>query len=536
MRVCFVGRSMDQLSISGLSAVLRAAGHETALVFDPAIFDDGHYWDIPIFKNLFDVRAGIVDSIVELGPELLAFSVLSVEYPGFLEVAREAKRRLGVPVVFGGVHPSAVPDVCLQNDCVDYVCVGEGEHAILALTEALEETGGAPPTVPIPNLWWRDGKGGIVRGPNAPFQQDLDALPFPDREIYEDVLDLSLECRVMTARGCPYRCTFCFNNFFAKLPGRGGGKYVRHRSPGNCLEELKLAKARWNIRTVNFADDIFTVEKDWLAEFLPLYRRDIRLPFSCLVHPRFMDRDIARWLADAGCYRVQIGVQTVDDDYRAVLRRVENEAHVEMALRALNETDIQVKVDHILGMPGEKSGAVEDARELYVRHRIARVQTFWLTYFPGTEMTLQAAADGTISAEELDAINRGLGGNQHFLNGWRESRRRDFEEHLKYEVLFRALPLLPEPLRRRARARHVPDMPGRLYEAVAQGLDVLNHLVQLDRDMVIYARNYANHVRRVLLERIGRRRKPRWLPPTRRPAEPSRPVSLVRSGLRVVRA
>jgi hypothetical protein len=537
MRVCFVGRSMEQLSISMLSAVLRRAGHETALVFDPAMFDDGHYWDIPGLKDFFSIRDTIVDAIVELKPDLLAFSVLSVEYPGFLETAREAKRRLGVPVIFGGVHASAVPEVCLENDCVDYVCVGEGEAAIVALADALEESGGLTPSEPLPNLCWRDGKGGIVRGPIAPFEQDLDDLPFGDREIYEGATDLTSEFRMMTARGCAYRCTFCFNSFFADLPGKKGGKFVRHRSPGNCIEELKLARARWNIQTVNFADDIFTIDKRWLSEFLPRYQREIRLPFTCLVHPRFMDSDIAHWLYDAGCYRVQIGVQTVDDEYRKVLARIESEAHVEKALQFLNETPIQVKVDHILGLPGEREDAVEDARKLYVRHQLTRINTFWLSYFPGTEMTRQAAADGTIGADELHAINRGLGGNQHQLSEWRETRREQLRDQLKYEVLFRAIPLLPTRWRDRVGIRHIPDMPDWLYERTALAFDVANHLVKGDRDMVIYAKNYAHHLRRVLAEKTGGRTgpklRPRWLPPTGRKTDrtraatsPARPVRL----------
>jgi radical SAM superfamily enzyme YgiQ (UPF0313 family) len=270
----------------------------------------------------------MIEELCALEPDLVAFSVLTPTYRWCLEVARAAKARLGVPVIFGGVHPSAVPEVCLENDCVDYVCVGEGEDAIVRLLDAI---GGntARPSHPIPNLCWKDASGAIVRGPAAPFLQDLDSLPHPDKELWAEDIRIADNWLTMTARGCPYRCTFCFNNFFAKLPGRGGGKYVRKRSIDHCMEELSDAKVRWKIRRVDFEDDVFTVDKEWVRAFLAEYKREIDVPFQCLVHPRYIDREMARWLRDAGCQHVQMGVQSADEEYkRKQLLRMEKDAHL----------------------------------------------------------------------------------------------------------------------------------------------------------------------------------------------------------------
>src|SRR5262245_9575398 len=137
MRVVFVALGQEQLGISMLSAVLRRSGHETALVFTPALFNDRYYFDVPVLRDVFNRDRFLIDEIAALEPDLLAFSVRTPTYQWALQIARQAKARLAMPVIFGGVHPSAVPEICLENEAVDFVCVGEGEHAIVALCDEL---------------------------------------------------------------------------------------------------------------------------------------------------------------------------------------------------------------------------------------------------------------------------------------------------------------------------------------------------------------------------------------------------------------
>jgi radical SAM superfamily enzyme YgiQ (UPF0313 family) len=92
----------------------------------------------------------------------------------------------------------------------------------------------------------------------------------------------------MASRGCPYRCTFCFNNFFAELPEdkKTKGKYVRLRSVEHVMDELIEAKNRYkNIRYMDFQDDVFTTSKEWLQEFLPRYKKEIDTALSMPYSP-----------------------------------------------------------------------------------------------------------------------------------------------------------------------------------------------------------------------------------------------------------
>ena len=515
MRIVFVALGQEQLAISLLSAVLRRAGHETALAYNPALFHDRYYFDIPCLGETLDRTQQVIEEVVALKPDLLAFSVLTPTYTFCLDVARQVKARTGVPVIFGGVHPSAVPEVCLENEAVDFVCVGEGEMAIVTLCEELAK-GSLRPAHPIPNLWWHGPKGSIVRGPSAGFVQDLDALPFWDKELWEDDIALGDNYLTMTSRGCPYRCTFCFNNFFAKLPGRDGGKYVRQRSVEHCMEELVQNKARYGIRRVDFTDDIFTLDKAWIRAFLTRYKAEIDVPFQCLVHPRFIDKEIARWLKDAGCEHVQMGVQSVDEDFkRKHLLRVEKDAHLHSALEAIAQAGLGMKLDHILGFPGEPVSAQEAARELYAWFGPNRVNTFWLTYLPGTDMTRQALEAGQITAAELDAIHRGETRLFRHIEGWVAGSRLDFFQ--RYDVLFRMLPLLPRALRTRLLVDHIPSMCPRAANAVGFAFDLTNALMRRDGETLMFARHYARQLARQLPELARGARAPARLRKVRAP-------------------
>jgi len=497
MKVTFVALGQEQLAVSLLSAVLRREGHETSLVYNPALFDDRYYLDMPRLARFFDRFDHVVDEIVAEKPDLLAFSVLTPTYQWFLAVARAVKARHDVPVIFGGVHPSAVPEICLENECVDYVCIGEGENALVRLCEVLPPSGERP-AEPIPNLAWMD-RGEIVRGPSAPFLQDLDSLPYWDKALWKDHVRIADNWVTMSSRGCPYRCTFCFNNFFAKIPGKGNSRgYLRQRSIEHMMGELVEAKTTFAIRRVEFDDDIFTTKKQWIHDFLIEYRREIDVPFICLVHPRYIDQDMARWLKDAGCLSVQMGVQSADEEYkRNTLLRLEKDSHMRDALASLKNAGLDAKLDHMLGLPGEPLGAQELALELYKEFPPRRISTFWLTHLPGAELTKQAVENGDLSQEDYASINRGESGRFHTRSFIHAS---DQEVYRRYELLYRLIPLLPERLRRRVGVRHVPNLPAGLADMLGMAMEGTNSVIKRDTEAPIYLRYYRHQIRRQLPE------------------------------------
>jgi radical SAM superfamily enzyme YgiQ (UPF0313 family) len=293
---------------------LKRDGFEVDLAYTASIFHDRFNLEMPSLAKWFNDDKYLLKQIEEQQPDILAFSTLTSTFQWMLKIAKQAKElNPKIKTAFGGVHVSAVPDLVLAKPEVDYVVVGEGDIAFPKIAQSIER--GVFDEV-IENTRYKRPDGTVLRGIQKGFNQHLDELPFYDKILWEDHVRLQDVYITMASRGCPYRCTFCFNNFFAKLPEEKSGKYVRQRSPEHMLAELVANKKRYNYQWVDFEDDIFTTNKSWLKAFLPEYKKKINRPFIALTHPRYMDDEIARLLKESGCEWIQMGVQSMDESFK----------------------------------------------------------------------------------------------------------------------------------------------------------------------------------------------------------------------------
>ena len=485
MKVLFVYSGYENLGVEMLSAVLRRAGHQTALAFDPRLFDD-HYTRIPALARHLDGRPAVLRRARQEAPDLLAFSVVTEDYVWACQVARQLKRQLGLPVVFGGVHVTSVPAVVMENPFVDYAIVGEGEQALLELVRCLEQ-GVAPDRVP--NLWYRRGAR-VQHNPVAPLIEDLDSLPLPDKQLfYEQLPYLRSDYLTMTSRGCPHRCSYCYNGHMQELY-RGKGRYLRRRSVEGVLHELRQARARYPLRRIQFYDDVFTTDRGWLERFAGPYAEQIGLPFWCSVNPAFVDRQVAQLLALMGCWEVQMGVQTVDRRLRReVLRRPESLEQIRRAVALLGEQKIKVVVDNISGTPGETAETLEASLRFYSQLRPARISDYHLRYYPATEMMQIAQQQGLVDEQRLAQLERGEGSESFALGGSQQPR------HRRLRSLLHLVPLLPERLMQQLLRR-------KLYRYLPQNdllMKVLLRLVEMLRGRDINAERYGGKYRHFLL-------------------------------------
>ncbi len=174
MRIALVSPYPDATSygLRSVSAVLRQQGHETRFLVVPDRPGD----DRPPPHSREPYSREVLDRVVDVarGCRLVGISLMSHDVVAARRLTRAIHDALGVPVVWGGFHPSVRPAECLED--ADYVVVGEGEHAAAALARCLEE-GGDP--AEVPGLGWRRG-GEVVLNPVGPLEQDLDRFPLPD--------------------------------------------------------------------------------------------------------------------------------------------------------------------------------------------------------------------------------------------------------------------------------------------------------------------------------------------------------------------
>ncbi len=382
MRVGFVYSEMETLGIEHLSSYLKEHGHQTALFFDPQLFNDTVSRS-NFFSRIFGYQERLICQIIDWKPDILAFSVLSTNYLWAKNFARQIKCMMDIPVVFGGIHPTLSPEDVIGLDVVDFVIVGEGEQALLELAENL---GNQKRLQTMANLWSK--KDGIVfRNAVRPLIDDLDSLPFPDKDMFYGIMPyLSRHYTIVTSRGCPHMCTFCCNHTQSKLSG-GKAKFLRRRSPENVIAELKQAQERYEIEDIFFDDSTFTYDKNWLRVFSRLYKRYVKLRCFCWVHPAEVDEETVSYLTDMNIQAVEMGVESLNPQIRKKwLRRPHSNEKIQNALDLFKNNRIFVTVDNIVGLPEETIDDLEHMVDFYNRARPEKIYIFELRPFPKTDM------------------------------------------------------------------------------------------------------------------------------------------------------
>lgn len=495
MHITFVGFGWEQLGLAQLSAIARQHGHSTGLAFSAGLFDDRYNLKLPFLSGVFREDDDVLKEIARQRPDVLVFSPLTATYQWMLMIARRSKQALPyISTVFGGVHVSAVPEKVIARPEVDFLCVGEGDRAFIDILNMIQN----PRDEPTRNVWFKGHGGTVIRGDQAPFIQDLDGLPIFDKTLWENVVSFRDIYFTMASRGCPYRCSYCFNDYYAKL---GSGRYVRYRSPGHVIRELQWAKKRYRLRLIEFEDDVFTLNRFWLKELMRLYKREINLPFQCLTHPRHMNDEIASILTEAGCRYVQMGTQSMDDDYkRKVLHRSEMRHEVERAFQSMKKYGLKVKVDHMFNLPGEPYQAQEQALDVYRRYPPYRMQTFWINFFPRTSIMEYAMAREDLSLEECRGIEEGKISDDYRGNSIRGDVQA-LHVYKAYECLFKMLTVMPQPFAQKMSARFFVCLPSGVLSALSFVIDLVAGLAKNNPDHWAYAKHYLFHMRRVIFKK-----------------------------------
>ena len=289
------GDMTEPMNIMLLSALAKGLGHKTAL------------W----VMERDDPR----ETISRERPDLVAFSCITGSHGYYIEGGKRVKEiDSGIKTVFGGPHLTFFPGEIFKHQSIDMMCVGEGDDAWPELLRALENN---EPPEDIPNMVTRNNAQAVLeisspgfvqikgttrqnggselfdqyalsRGCIRPRKTDLDSLPFMDRGLIYDNTEFKYRYKrtMMASRGCPFRCTYCFERQ-SHLLYKGLGKIRRWYSVDRFLDELEFIKRNWDTRFFKFYDDIFPPlpcpeEIAWHEEFCSKYPERIGLPFHIL--------------------------------------------------------------------------------------------------------------------------------------------------------------------------------------------------------------------------------------------------------------
>lgn len=405
MKVLFFYRNAEWLGIEYLSSAAKKAGHKTELIFDPGAGDVEYKFKI--IEKFFDLTEKMVDRARRYSPDLIAFSCLTNLYPWVSKMAGRLKRDLDVPIIVGGMHPTILPNFVIQNPNIDIICIGEGEEPLVELLNSMEK---GEIDYTIKNLWFKK-EGQIIKNPPRLLIQDLDALPFPDKDLFKKYGCFSGRLYVMTGRGCPNQCTYCFNSYYRKLLCANNARYVRRRSVENVIRELIFFKNKYKLKEIFFYDDIFTINDVWIREFCRLYKQHIHLPFKILVHPQMIKKEIMGLLKDAGCIYVDIGLESGSEEirYKLLKRNMSNQDIINTA-KILKEAGIKFCTLNIVGFPNETREQMWETYKLNEAMKSDGVIVSIFYPYPKTELADYCLENKFLGKEDYEKICNGEGG------------------------------------------------------------------------------------------------------------------------------
>ena len=259
--------------------------------------------------------------IENMRPFVIGFSVYTYAYDECLFLAKLAKKKakeLGynLRTVFGGYHPSALPQKVLEESAVDIVVIGEGETTFSELLNLLSRN---EDLAHVAGIAYRDN-GEMIHTPHRERIKNLEILPMPKRYLkhleqgkqyqitYPPASEQMCVAQVAYSRGCPFSCSFCSS---ANIWGRR----VFWRSPEHVLDEIEMLVNKFGTNLVYFPDLTFNVDKQKVFDICDEFKkRNLPVHWWGLFRSDLLDAEVLEALVSANCVKISLGLESADDN------------------------------------------------------------------------------------------------------------------------------------------------------------------------------------------------------------------------------
>jgi len=314
----------------------------------------GQGFDVDVYDSTFGTFAEL-SSILANGPAgVIGIYGNLMTRANVLRIA-EAAKATGWLVILGGPEPVNYAAEFLATGA-DLIVAGEAEHSLEQLMRAdFDRAAWAA----IPGLVFV-ADNSIVNTGSPRLIANLDTQPWPDREQVDiprylrtwQVHHGKSSISAITARGCPYQCSWCSHSVY--------GHSHRRRNAVSVAAEVEWLLNRYQPDMLWIADDVFTIHHGWLAEYAAeMARRGIRIPFECITRADRVNEHAADLLASLGCSRVWIGSESGSQRILDAMQRGVTLAQVRNAVSLCKSRGIETGMFLMWGYDGEEIKDVE---------------------------------------------------------------------------------------------------------------------------------------------------------------------------------
>ncbi len=347
----------------------------------------GH--EVKFFNGAFMSHEELLRRVQEFKPDFAGIYSTTFGWPKAVKTA-DAVKQLDKKIFtcVGGPYPMAMQEQCLNNESanIDAVIAGEAELTIVELLARLRD---GKDLEGVQGVVFRQGAK-IIKNPPRPIIEDLDALPFPARELLGD-MDQYIPppatykrkpvTILTTSRGCDRRCIFCFQ---IDKDRKSGIRGIRFRSIENVLQEIELC-LKQGYREIKFIDDTFTADYDRAMQIcreIKARRLDFTWFASACINQ--VDKPLLQAMKDAGCWSILFGADSGVQKTLNALRKATTIEQIRRDVRAAKEVGLKVSTPFIFGAPGETFADGLKTIEFAIELDADLANFHALTPFPGT--------------------------------------------------------------------------------------------------------------------------------------------------------
>jgi anaerobic magnesium-protoporphyrin IX monomethyl ester cyclase len=351
-----------------VAAALESHGHQVAIIDNEVL-------------GLSDDE--LLEKIELTKPEMVGMGATTPEFPKIGRFLERVNQELGVVTVLGGPHATAEPvQVLTTFPEINYVVCGEGELTTSDLANNMKN--GVPPEE-IPGLAFRKN-GAVAITLERPLIQNLDSLPWQARHLVDSHAyhypsrgkGMQPVATMVTSRGCPYHCIFCYSMH---------GHKVRFRAIHKVVDELESVVKSTGIDYFIFHDECFTLSRDRVLTFChEIQRRNLDIQWFCFTRGDTIDQEMAERMAEVGCVKVSLGVESGSQEMLERSAKKTRLDKVEQAFRILNKAGIETRGSFIFGLPGEDRQSLQQTFDFAKSLKMYQFGVNIATPYPGTKM------------------------------------------------------------------------------------------------------------------------------------------------------
>lgn len=416
MKILFIQDNAlnESLALADLSAFLKSQGHVCKLLIEREE------------KKLFS-------KIRNFSPDIFFMPCSLFGHRWVIDMARRLKDNFNKPIILSGTHATFFPEIIEKENSIDVICLGEADLPISELLSKLERK---EDITRIKNIWLRIDNN-IYKNEIEYLANDLDSLPFPDRELYYDykfIRNMTMK-RFVSGRGCHHSCAYCLEPLLREKYN-SKTRYVRKKSVRRIINEIEILKSKYPLKTIHFSDDVFTFDKNWVIDFVNIYKKEIHLPFTFNADIAELDEEIIGAVKDANCSGIAIGIETANEDYRQFImnKRISNDKIINTA-RLIKKYKLNLATFNMIALPGE---SISDAFRTLKLNAISKTNAIRLNIafpMPKAKFTQYALDNGYLESDLENNVDKLL---ETFIKGqYPIFKSRDMNEFRNLYYFFR---------------------------------------------------------------------------------------------------